>query len=228
MARLCLVITEEAFKIHPPCWLDSPLTTFKCFFFSDFFFYLHMTPNKSIRSPPVENSSNIWCDTSRMSLKRTVFPSECTITQSIRRVQGEKSSLKGRQRLLRVLCWREQVDWQGLSSCLPADGSVCFLFSFLFFSVPEWAERAALAAIDENQTPNVWWQAAISRSAVFCFSRNWVRCCFFLLMVFASSEVERRPHLVKGSACFASIQIHVHGYPASDVLNRNSSTQAGK
>lgn len=29
------------------------------------------------------------------------------------------------------------------------------LFSFFFFSVPEWAERAALAAIDENQTPNV-------------------------------------------------------------------------
>lgn len=45
------------------------------------------------------------------------------------------------------------MDGQGLSSCLPADGIVCFLF--FFFSVPEWAERAALAAIDENQTPNV-------------------------------------------------------------------------
>ena len=189
-----------------------------------------MTPNKSIRSPPVENSSTIWCDTSRMSLKRTVFPSECTITQSIRRVQGEKSSLKGCRRLLRVLCWREQVDWQGLSSCLPADGIICFVFFsfFFFFLYQSGRERAALAAIDENQTPNVWWQAAISHSAVFCFSRNWVCCCFFLLVVFASSEVERRPHLVKGSACFASIQIHVPEYPASDVLNRNTSTQAGK
>lgn len=55
-----------------------------------------------------------------------------------------------------------------------------------------------------------------------------VFCFLFLLVVFASSEVERRPHLVKGSARFASIQIHMPGYPASDVLNRNSSTQAGK
>ena len=30
--------------------------------------------------------------------------------------------------------------------------SVFFSF-FFFFSVPEWAERAALAAIDENQLP---------------------------------------------------------------------------
>lgn len=51
---------------------------------------------------------------------------------------------------------------------------------------------------------------------------------FFLLAVFASSEVERVRHLVKGSACFASIQIRVPGYPASDVLNGNTSTQAGK
>ena len=51
---------------------------------------------------------------------------------------------------------------------------------------------------------------------------------FFLLAVFASSEVERVRHLVKGSACFASIQIRVPGYPASDALNGNTSTQAGK
>ena len=44
------------------------------------------------------------------------------------------------------------MDWQGLSSCLPADGIVCFFF---FFSLLGWAERAVLAAIDENQTPNV-------------------------------------------------------------------------
>ena len=49
----------------------------------------------------------------------------------------------------------------------------------------------------------------------------------FLLAVFASSEVERVQHLVKGSACFASIQIRVPGYPASDALNGNTSTQAG-
>ena len=214
--------------MHPPCWLDSPLTAFKCFFFSDFFFYLHMTPNKSIRSPPVENSSTIWCDTSRMSLKRTLFPSECTITQSIRRVQGEKSSLKGCRRLLRVLCWREQVDWQGLSSCLPADGIVCFLFFLFFFFCTRVGGEGCVSCHWWKSTPSVWWQAAISHSAVFCFSRNWVCCCCFLLVVFASSEVERRPHLVKGSACFASIQIHMPGYPASDVLNRNTSMQAGK
>lgn len=213
--------------MHPPCWLDSPLTAFKCFFFSDFFFYLHMTPNKSIRSPPVENSSTIWCDTSRMSLKRTLFPSECTITQSIRRVQGDKSSLKGCRRLLRVLCWREQVDWQGLSSCLPADGIVCFLFFFFFFCTGVGGEGCFSCH---------WWKSNSQCLMAGCyftlcrflFQQKLSLLLFFLLVVFASSEVERRPHLVKGSACFASIQIHMPGYPASDVLNRNTSMQAGK
>ena len=62
----------------------------------------------------------------------------------------------------------------------------------------------------------------------FLFQQKLSLLLFFLLVVFASSEVERRPHLVKGSACFASIQIHMPGYPASDVLNRNTSMQAGK
>ena len=47
------------------------------------------------------------------------------------------------------------MDWQGLSSCLPADGIICFLFFFFFFLYRSGRERAALAAIDENQTPNV-------------------------------------------------------------------------
>ena len=186
-----------------------------------------MTPNKSIRSPPVENSSNIWCDTSRMSLKRTVFPSEYTITQSIRRVQGEKWSLKGCRRLLRVLCWREQVDWQGLSSCLPADGIVCFL-SFFFFCTGVGGEGCFSCH---------WWKSNSQCLMAGCY---FTLCCFlfqqklslllllFLLAVFASSEVERVQHLVKDSACFASIQIRVPGYPASDALNGNTSTQAGK
>lgn len=46
----------------------------------------------------------------------------------------------------------------------------------------------------------------------------------FLLAVFASSEVGRLLHLVRGSAFFPSIQIHVPEYRASDILNRNTST----
>lgn len=56
------------------------------------------------------------------------------------------------------------------------------LFSFFsfFFSVPEWAERAALAAIDENQTPNVRWHFFIHRSAVFVSAEVGCFCfCFW-------------------------------------------------
>lgn len=73
----------------------------------------------------------------------------------------------------------QQVEGQGLC-CLHADSVVCVLSSFIFFyflsPIQKWEEWAVSAAIDENQTPNVWWQAAISRSAVFVFNRNLVSC----------------------------------------------------
>ena len=55
------------------------------------------------------------------------------------------------------------MGWQGLSFCLHADSIVCLLF----FPTQKWEERAVSPATDENQTPNVRRQAAISRSAVF-------------------------------------------------------------
>lgn len=57
IARSSIAIAEEAFETHSPCWLDLPLTTFNCLFFSRFSSHLHMTPNKSISSPLVEKCS---------------------------------------------------------------------------------------------------------------------------------------------------------------------------
>lgn len=55
------------------------------------------------------------------------------------------------------------------SSGFHADTVVFFslFFSlFFFFFGMKWEEGAVSAAIDETQTSNVWWQAAISCSAV--------------------------------------------------------------
>lgn len=64
---------------------------------------------------------------------------------------------------------------------------------FSFFFIQKWEERAVSAAIDENQTPSVWWQAAISRSAVFVLTEIWF---VVLLAVFAFSEVGLRHSLL--------------------------------
>lgn len=174
-----------------------------------------MTPDKSIGSPPVENFVNIWCDTSKIlkKKKKSVFPFECTLARSIGWVQGEEMSLNGLRRLLWISQWSEPVDGQGFVFLLACRWH-CLSFHTDLGGGGGWG--AMSAAIDENQT----------HALLVVFQQEF--SLLFLPAVFASSEIEKLRHWVRASTFSASIQVHVPGYGASAVLNRNTSRSAGK
>lgn len=162
-ARFPAFITEEALEMHPPCWLDLVLTTFKCFFFQTFPFTSPRPQTNQSKALRLKTFPNVWCDTSRIFWRIAAYSSEHAITR------GSGSETEPKQTCMTAGVW--QVDGQALSLYLYADGVVCLLFFFFF---PYRSGRPVLLQLPLMKTkpPEVWWQAAISRSAVFVPAEN--------------------------------------------------------
>lgn len=175
---------RKSFEMHSPCWLDLPLTAFKCLFFASFPFYLHMTPNKSIRSLLVENFSNMWCDTSRIFLKMTVYSSECTITGSKRWFQKWTRAKIGIWGRCRFCASMQQIDWQ---VCPPVCMQMLFSVFFSFFSPSYRSGRRGLFQLPLMKIKLPMSDGRLLFHALqFLFQQKF--SLLFLLAVFAYSE----------------------------------------
>lgn len=193
---------RKSFEMHSPCWLDLPLTAFKCLFFASFPFYLHMTPNKSIRSLLVENFSNMWCDTSRIFLKMTVYSSECTITGSKRWFQKWTRAKIGIWGRCRFCASMQQIDWQ---VCPPVCMQMLFsvFFSF-FFPHTEVGGEGCFSCHWWKSNSQCLMAGCYFTLCSFCFNRNLVCCfCWQCLPI-----LNRETAALRGSTFFAYILIH--------------------